>query len=220
MPPFDVLTFDCYGTLVDWEEGISRAFAANAPPDISIDPATVLAAYARIEPEVQRQAFRSYREVLTLTAQRVAATLGWTVSEADACFLAESLPAWPVFPDTNGALVTLRDAGFTLGILSNVDDDLLDGTARQFAVPIDFRVTAQQVRAYKPAAAHFEAARAHVGGRRWLHVAQSWFHDVQPATAMGIPVVWVNRNLEAPGRDGAPITTVPNLEALAAWVLT
>lgn len=220
MPSFDVLTFDCYGTLVDWEGGISRAFAAHAPADVPVDRAEILEAYARIEPAVEHEAFRPYRDVLMRTAVGVGAALGWPLRDTDAHFLPDSLPTWPVFPDTNPALARLHDAGITLGILSNVDDDLLDATARQFAVPVGFRVTAEQVRAYKPASAHFEAARRVVGNRRWLHVAQSWFHDVQPATALGIPVAWVNRNAEAPGTGGAPVISVPDLEALAGWVLS
>jgi 2-haloacid dehalogenase/putative hydrolase of the HAD superfamily len=218
MSSYAVLTFDCYGTLIDWEAGISAAFAAAAPRATAADAAAVLSIYAEVEPAVQRERFRPYREVLANTAVEVARRLGWSLTLDQAQFLPNSLANWPVFPDTNAALARLHEAGLELGMLSNVDDDLLAATARQFAVPFDFAITAQQVRSYKPAPAHFEAARSRIGSRGWLHVAQSWFHDVQPACAAGIPVAWVNRKAEPVPTDAVPVTIVSDLEALAAWI--
>ena len=124
--PYDIVTFDCYGTLIDWERGIRDAFAAAAAAmRVPVDKHRALALYAEIEPVVEAETFRSYREVLTETARRVAIRLGWPLPEARAGFLAESLPGWPPFPDTNRALARLAEAGCELGILSNVDDDLL-----------------------------------------------------------------------------------------------
>ena len=108
-------------------------------------------------------------------------------------FLPESVPAWPVFPDTNAALEALVNGGYRLGILSNIDDDLFDATRRLFTVDFDLVVTAEQVRSYKPAAGHFDVARSDLGTTSWLHAAQSYFHDVVPARTHGIPVVWINR---------------------------
>ena len=126
MRRYDVVTFDCYGTLIDWERGIGDAVAAAAAADgVRLDRAAVLAAYHAIEPVVEAERYRPYREVLALTARRVAERLGWRLAAGAERFLPESLPAWPPFPDTNDALRRLADAGYRLAILSNVDDDLL-----------------------------------------------------------------------------------------------
>lgn len=211
--PFDVITFDCYGTLVDWERGIVDAFRGTG----STAPAErILAAYAEIEPRVEAGPWRPYREVLTETAVRVAERTGGPV--ADGAFLAESLRAWQPFPDTNPALDRLRQVGYRLGILSNVDDDLLDGTLERLAGPFDPVITASQVRAYKPAHAHFLAARRRIGGARWLHAAQSWFHDVGPAWELDLPVAWINRNGESRGGTSRPVRVLADLAGLADWL--
>jgi 2-haloalkanoic acid dehalogenase type II len=216
---YDVITFDCYGTLIDWERGIGEAFARVAAKDgRQFDRATVLAAYHAEEPGVESGPFKSYREVLTETARCVAARLGWPLAPERAGFLAASLSDWPPFPDTNPALERLVAAGYRLGILSNVDDDLLAGTRRHFAVSFDPIVTAQQVRSYKPAPGHFRTARERIGDRRWLHAAQSYFHDVVPARAHGIPVAWINRKGEAPSGDARPDREFRNLTELAGWL--
>jgi 2-haloacid dehalogenase/putative hydrolase of the HAD superfamily len=218
--PYDVVTFDCYGTLIDWETGISAAFARAAGAEgRAFSENEVLAAYAEEEPRVEAGPYRAYREVLAETALRVAQRLGWQLPRERAAFLAESLPAWPPFPDTNPALERLVAAGCRLGILSNVDDDLLAGTLRHFTVPFELIVTAQHVRSYKPAPGHFEAACARIGGGRWLHAAQSYFHDVQPAVASGIPVAWINRQGEtAPPGGPRPGVEFHTLAELAAWL--
>jgi 2-haloalkanoic acid dehalogenase type II len=216
---WDVLTFDCYGTLVDWERGITEAFrAAAAAEGVTLDPARVLAAYEEIEPVVEAERFRPYRDVLTETARRVAARMGWRLSDARAAFLADSLPSWRPFPDTNPALERLAAAGHRLGILSNVDDDLLAGTRRHFTVDFEFAVTAQQVRSYKPAPAHFETARRRIGRARWLHVAQSLFHDVVPACRLGIAVAWINRQGRRPAAATGAEAEFSTLAELADWL--
>ncbi len=219
MPSFDVLTFDCYGTLIDWETGIAEAFLhAGRDEGIELTREAVLATYAAVEPEVQAERYRSYREVLTAAAKETARRLGWQPSEGRATFLTESLTTWPPFPDTNPALKLLAAKGIALGILSNVDDDLLAGTMRHFTVDFGFLVTAERLRAYKPAADHFAHARGLVGDRRWLHVAQSYFHDVEPACALDIPVVWVNRKDEEPSGAARPTTQVAGLLELVDWL--
>src|SRR5262249_58558516 len=110
----------------------------------------------------------------------VATRLGWQREPAGAWFLAAGVPSWVPFPDTNASLERLRAAGYVLGILSNIDDDLLTATRRHFTVPFELVVTAQQVRAYKPARPHFEAARRTIGSRSWLHVGPAHFHDIVP----------------------------------------
>lgn len=217
--PYDFITFDCYGTLIDWESGISKAFADAAAHDgVTVELATALAAYAELEPAVEAESFRSYREVLTETARRVAERLGWPLAETRAGFLAESLPSWQPFADTNPALGRLSALGYRLGILSNVDDDLLAETRRHFKVRFDLLVTAQQVGSYKPAHGHFETARRRLGNRRWLHVAQSYFHDLAPAQALGIPVVWINRKAEAAPAGEQFDREFHTLTELAHWL--
>jgi len=172
--PFDIVTFDCYGTLIDWESGIAGAFLRAAAEDgVTVDRKAVLAAYASVEPHVEQEHYRPYRDVLAETAARVAHSLGWPLAFERAHFLATSLPEWRPFADTNPALERLRAAGIRLGILSNVDDDLLAETRRHFTVDFDLIVTAQQVRSYKPGRAHFTMAREKIGGARWLHAAES-----------------------------------------------
>ncbi len=221
MRHWDVVTFDCYGTLIDWDRGIAAAFRnALAGDGMPLPLEQVLAAYHEIEPVVQAEAFRTYRDVLTETSRRVAARLGWMLSDARATFLADSLPSWMPFDDTNGALERLARAGCRLGILSNVDDALLAGTRRHFTVAFDpeLIITAQQVRSYKPAASHFETARARLGGQRWLHAAQSYFHDVTPARRQGIPVAWINRKGERPAEPSGAQAEFRTLSEFADWL--
>jgi len=156
--------------------------------------------------------------VLTETARRVAARLGWPLAEERARFLADSLPKWRPFSDTNPALERLAAAGYRLGILSNVDDDLLSGTLRHFTVSFDLQVTAQQIGSYKPAHGHFLTARERIGSRPWLHAAQSYFHDVVPARALGIPVAWINRKGEVAPDGGHADREFRTLAELADWL--
>jgi 2-haloalkanoic acid dehalogenase type II len=217
--PYEIITFDCYGTLIDWEAGIGAAFAqVAAATGRQLDGAQVLPAYAELEPIVEAETYRSYRDVLTETARRVMERLGWPMSRERAAFLAESLPQWPPFADTNPALERLAAAGYALGILSNVDDDLLAATRRHFTVPFEVVVTAQQVRSYKPAHGHFHAARQRIGERPWLHAAQSYYHDVIPARTLGIPVAWINRKAETAGDGGRADREFRTLTELADWL--
>ncbi|HEY7111522.1 MAG TPA: HAD family hydrolase [Thermoanaerobaculia bacterium] len=220
MARFDVVTFDCYGTLIDWESGIRKAFLAAAASDgARIRPEDILPAYAEIEPRVETGAYRPYRDVLARAAVGVADRFGWRLGLERARFLPESLPSWAPFPDTNPALEELAAAGCRLGILSNVDDDLLAGTRRHFSVAFSPIVTAAQVRSYKPAPGHFLEARRRIPpGTRWLHAAQSYFHDVVPCKTLGIPVAWINRKGERAGAAGLPDREFPDLAGLAAWV--
>ncbi len=221
MPRPDVITFDCYGTLIDWETGIREAFEMAAAAGGAVLPAggALLAAYAEIEPEVEAEGYRSYQEVLRATAVRVAARFGWKLDAGRARFLPDSLPSWRPFPDTNPALRRLAAAGCRLGILSNVDDDLLEGTRQRLEVTFDPVITAQQVSSYKPAPGHFLAARERLGpGMRWLHAAQSYFHDVVPCKRLGIPVAWINRKNEKAGHEGPADREMHDLAGLARWI--
>ena len=216
-PPFDVITFDCYGTLIDWETGMQHAFAeASVADGVQLDPREVLRVLFDTRPASELPEYQTYRDRLTDAAMRVGNRLGWRISRERAAFFPESLARWRPFPDTNPALERLRDAGYALGILSNVDDDLLAGTLRHFTVPFEFTVTAQQVRSYKPALAHFHAGRERVAGRRWLHAAQGYVYDVEPCAQLALPVAWINRKGEtAPVR---PERDFPTLTELADWL--
>lgn len=216
---YDVITFDCYGTLIDWESGIAGAFADVAAEDgVVLDRDAVLRAYADVEPQVERERYRPYREVLQETAARVAQMLGWRISYERCSFLPLSLPRWTPFPDTNRALETLAAAGCRLGILSNVDDELIAATCKHFTVPFDLVITAQQVRSYKPAPAHFTIARERIGNARWLHAAQSNVHDIVPCNALGIPTAWINRKKEQPLPGGTPAHELRDVAELAQFI--
>ncbi len=217
----EIITFDCYGTLIDWNAGIVGALTGEAlRQGREVAPETVLTAYHAAEPRVQQSGYISYRQVLTLLEGELATELDLHPPDSPG-YLADSLPGWTPFPDTNGALQALVDEGFRLGILSNIDDDLLAATRRHFEVEFELLVTAQQVRRYKPATVHFERALEHVGGEpgKLLHVAQSYFHDVRPACGLGIEVVWVNRLRESIPPDGPrPAAVVADLDEAVSWV--
>jgi 2-haloalkanoic acid dehalogenase type II len=216
MRDFDVITFDCYGTLIDWRSGIRDAFASAASEHgIDIDAGALLDAYNRFEPEVEHERYRTYRDVLTETAARAASSLGWSLDYDHAGFLAGSLPSWPPFADTNAALEQLVAAGHQLAILSNVDDDLIAATRKHFTVDFAFVITAQQMQSYKPGLAHFLAARDRAGDARWLHAAQSNSHDIVPTNALGVPNAWINRLGERALHDGAPTFEFPDMASFA-----
>jgi 2-haloalkanoic acid dehalogenase type II len=216
---FDVITFDCYGTLIDWEAGIGDAFrtaAAGAGLDLGRDE--IMRVYHEVEPTVQASTYLRYREILREVAFRVAQRFDWELEPADTEFLPNSLVSWPPFRDTDRALQDLLERGYELGILSNIDDDLLAGTLRHFSVGFDVLVTAQQVESYKPQHAHFIRARELIGSRRWLHAAQSYFHDVEPAAQLDIPVFWVNRKHEDPTGNARPLAQAETLRGLVEWL--
>jgi len=216
---YDVVTFDCYGTLIDWETGIGNALAADASAaGHMISPRQCVEVYAEQEVQVEKEGFRKYREVLTEAARRTARRLGWEVAPERAAFLPRSLPFWQPFPDTNAALERLAAEGIRLGILSNVDEDLIAATRRHFTVPFELVVTAESVRSYKPGRAHFLTARRKFGEARWLHAAQSYFHDVVPAKALGIPIAWINRKKQIAGSAGPPDAEFPTLARFADWM--
>ncbi len=215
---YEYLTFDCYGTLVDWRGGIVQAFASAAAGAAALEPERLLELHARHEAEVEAGPYRSYREVLTETARRIAVDLDLERQLGSCSFLADSLPRWRPFPEVGEALTELRRAGLRLGILSNVDDDLLAATLERLDVDFELLVTAEQVRSYKPAAAHFVRARERIGRRPWLHVAQSQFHDIAAAERLGIAAAWINRLGEPRDEALRPVPTFFDLSGLAGWL--
>jgi 2-haloacid dehalogenase/putative hydrolase of the HAD superfamily len=219
MSRFSVVTFDCYGTLIDWEKGIARAFARAARrAGVSLDPARAVRLHAEVEPTLETGPYRPYRDVLAVAAVEVAHRLGWRITVDEGRFLPESIPDWEPFPDTNPALTRLAASGCRLGILSNVDDDLLAATRSRLDGRFDFVVTAERVRSYKPAPAHFAAARRIVGDASWLHAAQSRFHDIAPDRTLGIANAWINRKREAALPDLVPDREFSTLAGLADWI--
>ncbi|MCY3601418.1 MAG: haloacid dehalogenase [Gemmatimonadetes bacterium] len=218
--PGTLLTFDCYGTLIDWEGGILAALRAAYPEAAAVGDERLLGEFHAAQNRLKTSEYRPYRRLLTETSVEVARANGWDTADEPAACVPASIPSWQPFPDTNPSLSRLATAGVTLGILSNIDDDLLAGTLKHFEVEFGLLGTAQRLRSYKPAAPHFERGREWAAGfDRWLHVAQSLFHDVVPATSLGVPVLWVNRKSESRPHDADPVHIAPDLAAAAAWLL-
>ena len=211
---FEALTFDCYGTLIDWERGILDALRpALSGADLPGDEA-LLELYAGIESAVQSGTYRPYREILFEVARTLGSELGIAVDQEAAGRFAGSVADWPEFPDSSASLHALSSR-YRLAIVSNVDDDLFAGSAARLGVTFDEIITAQQVRSYKPAHAHFHEAlkRLDVPRDRVLHVAQSLFHDIAPANDLDFTTVWVNRRAgKGGGGATAPATASPDFE--------
>jgi 2-haloacid dehalogenase len=200
-------TFDCYGTLIDWNGGIGRElerlFGAARSGEM-------LHAYHELEPQIQREdPARSYREVMAVALAR----LGAPASEEDA--LGRSLPGWDAFPEVPGALEEARGRGWRLAVLSNTDHDLLDASLDRIGVDVDLTVVASEIGSYKPAPAHWDEffARSGADRERHVHVGASLFHDIAPAAALGLRTVWVNRLGEEP--DPQPDVELHTLAGLA-----
>src|SRR5579862_6034185 len=224
---FEILTFDCYGTLINWEAGILAAlrpiFLAHGK---TIDDSVALQMYGDFEQRSEQGAFQPYCDVLSSVVRQFGAELGFSPSEQEVRSLPNSLPAWEPWPDTVAALHGLKTR-YRLAILSNVDDDLFALTRPKLEVEFDEVVTAGQAKAYKPSLKLFELAleRIQAPAHRVLHVGQSIYHDVVPAQKLGLATVWVNRPSARPGvgavkaAQATPDLTVSSLEQLAAVVI-
>jgi 2-haloacid dehalogenase len=212
---FEVVTFDCYGTLIDWESGILSALASfRSDNHLDVTDDDLLEAYGALETVLESGDHVAYREVLRGVMRGLATRFSVPAGRFDPDALAESLPHWPPFPDTVAALRRLH-ARVKLGVISNIDDDLFAATAPALEVPFDWVITAAQVGAYKPSIRNFVHALEVIGvpKERVLHAAQSRYHDVAPARSLGIATVWVNRRHGKTG-DGAtaPSSATPDLE--------
>jgi 2-haloacid dehalogenase len=220
---FSVLTFDCYGTLVDWEAGLLAAFHAAHPAGWPAADEELLERYAAHEATVERGPYRPYRELVGEGLRAVAAEYGMPVSAEAVVRFGESVRDWPPFPDSADALRRLAGR-FNLGVITNCDDDLFEASRERLGVRFAWVVTAQQVGSYKPSRATFEAAFAAIGRPREqiLHVAQSLFHDHVPAKALGLTTVWIDRRGDRPGSgatppaDATPDATFPSMASFAA----
>ena len=186
------VTFDCYGTLIDWNGGLWTEFA-TVWPDADTD--RLLEIYHQIEPILEEDAGLTYDEVLVRALAAAGAIHGLSVPIGREHALAESLPSWPPFPEVPGALEDLRSRGWKLAILSNTDPDLLGTSVESIGVPFDASITARDAGSYKPAAGHWDRFFASTDADRssHIHVAASLFHDIEPASRMGMKAVWINR---------------------------
>ncbi len=231
-PPLDFgrfrwITFDCYGTLVDWERGILETLVPLVSRHgVQADPGVLLRLFARLEAREEAGEYRPYREVLRSVVRGLGEELGFTPSADDMDALPDSVGGWPPFPDTSDALRRLGER-YRLGVVSNVDEAMFRETRRALAVSFDEVVTAEQVRSYKPSLRPFEVAleRMGAGPGEVLHVAQSLYHDHVPARTLGLRTVWVNRPSLVPGSgatppaDASPDLEVPDLRTLAELVV-
>jgi 2-haloacid dehalogenase len=192
------VTFDCYGSLIDWETGVYEAFQKEADRDgFTIDRDVLVPRFIEVQREIQRGSYELYAEVLRRTAVRVAAELGWELEPSRSNFLPDSVPRWAPFRETNAQLERFAKK-YETGILSNIDDKLLGATRRHFRTDFDLVVTAQQVRSYKPDPAHFKECQRRIAGlkKNWVHIASGYPTDVDPCIKLKIPVIWVNRHNE------------------------
>lgn len=209
-------TFDCFGTLVDWRHGIATGAELLFPRRGDV----LLELYHRHESRVQREfPTMRYRQVLAETLRRATEEAGLALLDEDAAVLGTGIPFWPVFPDARKALTELRAAGWRLALLTNCDRDIIGETQRRLGVYIDAVVTAEQVGSYKPNHNHFTRFAESFGAGRhnWVHIAQSYFHDMRPAHELGVPRVWINR-LGEPDDPAVVDAVLPDLTDLVATV--
>jgi len=220
---FEVLTFDCYGTLIDWEAGILAGLRrVLGPRGVATVADDLLERYARHEAAIEAGPYLRYREVLARSLRGVCAEMGVEATDAEAAAFGGSVGAWPAFPDSAAALAALGRR-FRLAVITNCDDDLFAASNRRLGVTFDWVVTAQQVGSYKPSERSFEVAFERIGRprERILHVAQSLFHDHVPAKRLGLATVWVDRRHDRPGGGATPPASavpdlaVPDMAALA-----
>jgi len=221
---FTTITFDCYGTLIDWEAGLLSALRrVLSAHQQTLPDETLLELYGEFEAQAESGPYQSYRDVLESVARQFGERCGFHLSPAELRSLHESIPAWPPFPDTVAALRKLQER-YKLAIISNIDDDLIAETRKQLGVDFAAVITAQQASSYKPSLNNFRLALQTLGIEpvRLLHVGQSVYHDVIPAQSLGIRTVWVNRKSARPGvgavrkATGRPDLEVPDVATLAS----
>jgi 2-haloacid dehalogenase len=206
-------TFDCYGTLIDWNGGIRRELVRIFGED---EAGWLLQRYHRIEPELQHDGRLTYREVMTQALERLAAEEDVELSDEQRDALAGSLPSWEPFYEVRGSLEEARSRGWKLAILSNTDPDLIEASKNQLSVPFDETIVASAIGSYKPAHAHWEEFFRRTGADRsgHVHVAASVFHDIEPANELGLRSVWINR-LDEHSQSARPDRELPDLNGLA-----
>jgi 2-haloacid dehalogenase len=217
--PADIkfVTFDVYGTLIDWEKGVAEAFQKEADRDgFTLDTNQVIPLFHEISRDVESGSYELYAEVLRRTALEIAKRLDWPLESSRSGFLPASVERWPAFRESNPVLTKVKKKA-SIGLISNIDDKLLGLTRRHINHDYELVVTAQQVRSYKPDPAHFKECARRMGGKKgWVHVASSYYHDVEPCLKEKVPVIWVNRSGEQlePGQK-KPTEEVKNLNEAA-----
>ena len=220
---FQVLTFDCYGTLIDWESGIWEALQPSLTSHhIAVTRDEALELYGELESEAERGEYHEYRAVLQIVLEGLGARLGFEPTSIELQLFSESVKDWPAFPDSARALQALKKK-YQLAIISNIDDDLFAFSAQRLQAQLDWVITAQQAKSYKPSWNNFRLAFERIGLPRdkILHVAQSLFHDIVPANALGLSTVWINRRYNQEGSGATPPAQaqpdfeVPDLQTLA-----
>jgi 2-haloacid dehalogenase len=191
------VTFDVYGTLIDWETGAYDAFSREAAREgFTIDRDQLIPLFHEVQQRIQAGSYELYAEVLRRTAVEIAKELGWPLEPSRSGFLPDSVQRWPPFKETNPVLQRIAKK-YKVGLISNIDDKLLGQTRRHIPLDFDLVVTAQQVRSYKPDPAHFAECERRIGGKKgWVHVAASYYYDVEPCLKRKVPVVWINRGKE------------------------
>jgi 2-haloacid dehalogenase len=206
-------TFDCYGTLIDWNGGLQAAFASLWP---AADAKALTARYHGVERTLQAGRGIPYRQVLAEGLVRVAGIEGLIIPAGREGALGDSLPSWPAFPEVPGALTELRRRGWRLAILSNTDPDFLEASLARIGVPVDLRVVASEIGSYKPASGHWDTFFQLTGAdpARHVHVGASLFHDAEPSARMGMPFVWIDREVETP--NVVVTARLPDLTGLPA----
>ena len=223
----EVLTFDCYGTLIDWETGIAAGLGTVIRGHgVDVPDEDLLAAYARHEAALEAGPYLRYREVLARAGRGVCTDLGIEPGDEEVAAFAESVGEWPPFPDSAGALAALAER-FRLAVITNCDDDLFAASNRRLGVTFDWIVTAEQAGSYKPSRRNFALAFERIGRPREqiLHVAQSLYHDHAPARELGLRSVWINRRGDRPGSGATPAAsaspdaTFPDMASFAAEAL-
>jgi 2-haloacid dehalogenase len=208
------VSLEVYGTLIDWETGIFRAFEAEASKDgFTIDRDELIPLFLETQREIMAGSYELYAEVLRRVAVKVASDLGWDIEPVRSSFLPNSIPDWPPFRDANALLDRLKKK-YQVGLISNIDDKLLGATRRHLRADFDLVVTAQQVRSYKPDPAHFKECQRRMGSKQnWVHVATSVYTDVQPCMKLRIPVIWINRKKEELETKQKPDAVVKDFRA-------
>src|SRR5579884_1196520 len=191
------VTFDVYGTLIDWETGAYDAFSREAARDgFTIERDQLIPLFHEVQQRIQAGSYELYAEVLRRTAVEIAKELGWPLEPSRSGFLPDSVQRWPPFKESNSVLQKIAKK-YKVGLISNIDDKLLGQTRRHIPLDFDLVVTAQQVRSYKPDPAHFNECERRIGGKKgWVHVAEGYYYDVEPCLKRKVPVVWVNRGKE------------------------
>jgi 2-haloacid dehalogenase/putative hydrolase of the HAD superfamily len=188
------VTFDVYGTLIDWDTGAAEAFEKEAERDgFTIERDEVIPLFHEIQQQIEAGSYELYAEVLRRTAVQISKKLGWPLEPSRSGFLPDSVQRWAPFKETNPTLTKIAKK-FKIGLISNIDDKLLGQTRRHIPLDFDLVVTAQQVRSYKPDLAHFTECERRIGGKKgWVHVGSSYYHDIEPCIKKKVPVIWVNR---------------------------